>query len=78
MRTRARLYRIAVSVFCLMVATAVWAGCRQDCAVDLNAALQACEVNYKRDPRNLTDCRENAQREYEACLEDCKSQDSAD
>lgn len=55
------------------VASAVWAaGCREDCALGLQSAVQACEDNYSEDPKNLADCRENAQREYQACLEDCR------
>lgn len=73
MKASAKSFRLLLLVVGAMVATAVWAGCRQDCAVDLEAALQACQVNYKNDPQNMTDCREDARREYQACLEDCKS-----
>lgn len=57
-----------------VIATAAWAAasCQDDCAGDLEAALRACQVNYAKDPANLSDCQENAQSTYQACLEDCK------
>ncbi len=66
-----QMRRFMVLTLMASVATAVWAGCRDDCAIDLKAALEACEVNYANDPVNLKDCRESAQREYQACLGDC-------
>lgn len=57
-----------------VIAAAAWAAasCQDNCAGDLEAALRACQVNYAKDPDNLSDCRENAQRTYQACMEDCK------
>ncbi len=72
MKTKLQRRRFMALALTASVATAVWAGCREDCAIDLKAALDACEVNYAKDPDNFKDCRESAQREYQACLEDCQ------
>lgn len=60
---------------CLLagVATMAWADtCEQRCRVGYESAVRFCRGDEGFDAEDLKECLENAQRDYQNCLQDCK------
>jgi len=68
--------RLVLPVALFTMSTAmIWAGCISDCKHEYEAEVESCKSQYDdpEDADDLQQCIQNAEDEYQSCIDECTS-----